>query len=281
MKKSWIVLGLAGVCIVILSAWTVMKDPAVLSDVDAGIRIRNMGHELLLFSGDSTSRVLPVEKTGEGTYRLAFGSPFQFAPEALVEIAKRSLGAEHWQSYRVTVHDCHTGSTVYGFLQDFGTQMSVVPCVGRTYAQGCYAIQVSLQNPVPSTEVGFAWIALAIGGIFLGAFVMLRKKAPTAVEGISVGRYRFDSGRRVLVSNEGSTELSDKETRILDILLRSRDELVRRDQIMKEVWNDNGVLQSRSLDVFISRLRKKLSGDESIEIVNTHGVGYTLTARTR
>jgi hypothetical protein len=282
MSKNWIVWGLTGLCAVVLSAWTVLNDESIkrLSDQEADIRIRKMGHELLLLSGDSTSRVLPVKKMGADTYRLEFSSPFQLIPESLLRITRQSLG-DQWQAYNVTVHDCDSGATVYGFRQSPRPEMSVISCAGRVYPKGCYAIQVALyaESDTSFGDASFAWVILSFGAFGFLAFVVFRKKNDTAPVGQPVGRYRFVSEKRVIHSTDGVIDLTDKETRILDILLKHQNTLVRRELLMKEVWNDPGVLESRSLDVFISRLRKKLSKDETIEIVNTHGVGYTLVTQ--
>jgi hypothetical protein len=283
MKGNWILWGLTGLCVVVLSAWTVFNEDAVrLSDEEADIRIRKMGHELLLLSGDSTSRVLPVRKMDEGTYRLEFSSPFELTPESLVHLAKQNLGVDRWQSYRITVHDCDAGATVYGFQQSLLNDMTVVPCLGRIYPKQCYAIQVALTDEEQKAfgRGSFAWLSLAFGSFCVVAFVMFRKKTNATTDGQPMGNYRFISEKRMIISTEGVVDLTDKETQVLDILLKHKNDLVKRDHLMREVWNDHGVLESRSLDVFISRLRKKLAGDNSIEIVNTHGVGYTLLIRS-
>ncbi|MBQ4822890.1 helix-turn-helix domain-containing protein [Aquimarina sp. MMG016] len=60
------------------------------------------------------------------------------------------------------------------------------------------------------------------------------------------------------------------------IFSQNQNQIVKRDQLIKEVWEDNGVFVGRSLDAFISRIRKKFNNDRSINIVNVHGVGYKL-----
>src|SRR6187402_1465075 len=71
------------------------------------IRLREIGHQLLLHSGDSTSRVLPVRKIGPEKYQLRFEKRFKFEPESLVNIVKQSLAANSENvDYIVTVKEC-------------------------------------------------------------------------------------------------------------------------------------------------------------------------------
>lgn len=73
-----------------------------------------------------------------------------------------------------------------------------------------------------------------------------------------------------------SSNTNFPETKLLKLLVTSPDRLLERDFIIQQVWADEGVLVGRSVDVFVSRLRKKLSADVSIGIVAVHGVGYRL-----
>jgi DNA-binding response OmpR family regulator len=71
-------------------------------------------------------------------------------------------------------------------------------------------------------------------------------------------------------------DLSKKECELLSIFIEKPNEIIKRDELIKRVWEDNGVVVGRSLDTFISKLRKKLQDDTSIKISNVHGVGYKL-----
>ena len=70
--------------------------------------------------------------------------------------------------------------------------------------------------------------------------------------------------------------MSKKECELLAILIAHPNQIVKREVLTKKVWEDNGVIVGRSLDTYISKLRKKLKDDESIKITNVHGVGYKL-----
>jgi DNA-binding response OmpR family regulator len=76
--------------------------------------------------------------------------------------------------------------------------------------------------------------------------------------------------------NEQKTELSAKESDLLEFLAKHLNQRVEKDKILKAVWGDDGDYVGRTLDVFISKLRKKLAADNSIRIVNIRGIGYQL-----
>ncbi|HEX5025886.1 MAG TPA: winged helix-turn-helix domain-containing protein, partial [Agriterribacter sp.] len=72
------------------------------------------------------------------------------------------------------------------------------------------------------------------------------------------------------------TNLTDKECKVLELLHKDFGELIPRETLMQKVWIDEGVITGRSLDMFISKLRKKLSADPDLRITNIHGKGYRL-----
>jgi len=91
-----------------------------------------------------------------------------------------------------------------------------------------------------------------------------------------LGKFLFDAkAQRLLLGNEVLT-LTDKECKVLTLLNNSFGELISRDTLMQEVWINEGVITGRSLDMFVSKLRKKLSGDPELRITNVHGKGYKL-----
>ena len=60
------------------------------------------------------------------------------------------------------------------------------------------------------------------------------------------------------------------------IFVANPNQIIKRDELTKRVWEDNGVIVGRSLDTYISKLRKKLKDDDTIKLINVHGVGYKL-----
>ncbi len=281
-----IVLGLAAISVFLISAASIITQPgtAVFPEKQIAIALRNVGHQLMIHAGDSVSRILPVKKLDETSYRLEFVSPFTFVPDSLVGIVQKSLAATPISlSYTVNVLDCFSNEIVYGFQIGEKEQTTLVPCLGRTQPLGCYVILISFLPDItlPATDKSYLF-ALALVSLVVLAFVgrtyvQRNKILPIAETGaVLVGTYEFYEERRLLKLNKTITELSDKESRLLKIFVANKNELVSRSQLMKEVWNDDGALVSRSLDVFVSRLRKKLKADAAIQILNVHGAGYRL-----
>jgi DNA-binding response OmpR family regulator len=103
-----------------------------------------------------------------------------------------------------------------------------------------------------------------------------RSSAPEKDKVLSLGSYRFDPRNYTLHHPKGEKVLTQKEAEVLELLSRNRDRVLKREEILKEVWGEDDYFLGRSLDVFISKLRKYLKEDPSLEIVNYHGVGFRL-----
>lgn len=91
-----------------------------------------------------------------------------------------------------------------------------------------------------------------------------------------IGSYEFDCNRMTLAINNKLKTLTQKEAEVLKLLCINRDRVTKREDILKSIWGDDDYFMGRSMDVFISRLRKYLSHDKAIQIVNYHGVGFRL-----
>ncbi len=98
---------------------------------------------------------------------------------------------------------------------------------------------------------------------------------------IVIGRFLFDANRQVLVLNKRTKKLTATEAQVLEILCRKRNEIVERGEMLKAIWGDDSYFNGRSLDVFVSKLRKALSADPAIEIKSVHGKGYRLVIGNR
>lgn len=94
-----------------------------------------------------------------------------------------------------------------------------------------------------------------------------------------VGQFQFDPFSFTLRHNGLEKTLTQKEAEVLKLLYRNRDRVLKREEILTHVWGDNDYFMGRSMDVFISKLRKYLRTDPGIQIVNYHGVGFRLEIR--
>lgn len=92
----------------------------------------------------------------------------------------------------------------------------------------------------------------------------------------AIGSFQFYPEQNKLVKKAIEINLSKKECDLLEILVAGSNQVVKRDELTKRVWEDNGVIVGRSLDTYISKLKKKLKDDKTIKITNVHGVGYKL-----
>jgi len=95
-----------------------------------------------------------------------------------------------------------------------------------------------------------------------------------------IGKYQFNVDQQVLAFGEAERKLTIKETRLLSLLLQKQNSIIKRESILLELWGKDDYFLGRSLDVFISRLRKYLKEEENIHIENIRGVGFKLNMNT-
>jgi len=294
-RKFLNIIAVLAVGILFVSAGTLLvekKDSPELTDARINLTIRSIGHQLLLHSGDSSSRVMPVRKINAATFLLEFQSPFAFVPDTLVQVVHRSVAAAHLPlHYMVNVLSCTNNNLVvygYEFLEQ---KKEAIPCTGRIQPVGCYVIRILFPDQLATSNASaktYVWLA-ALSAMLLVAFVGsgFRKRdktenkpnkhqSPETGTFIALGKYAFYDMHRRLKSENESIELSDKESRLLKIFASHPNQTIDRERLLKEVWEDDGVFVGRSLDVFVSKLRKKLQNDSSLRLVNVHGKGYKL-----
>jgi DNA-binding response OmpR family regulator len=108
--------------------------------------------------------------------------------------------------------------------------------------------------------------------------VFLRRSTPAVNHNnqFVIGNYSFDFTNYTLKHSSGNKILTQKEAEVLKLLCESQDRVLKREEILKSVWGDDDYFLGRSMDVFISKLRKYLKEDSRVQIVNYHGVGFRL-----
>jgi hypothetical protein len=247
------------------------------------VRLRRIGHEILLQSGDSVSRVLPVKTVGKNEYQISFENAFSFQPEALVNTTKRLLNEDPLASdYVVNVLNCANASVTYGYALSKNKTEDIVACIGRKQPIACYIINITFKPTGIITGkngyvLGSLTVLALVGFIFLVSGKprkSLPDNQPTGV--ITLGSMLFDAEARKLIINDKAIDLTRTEARVLRIFALSPNEAIERSRLQKEIWEDEGVIVGRSLDMFISKLRKKLEMDPNIRIVVIRGKGYKL-----
>jgi hypothetical protein len=249
------------------------------------ILLRKIGHEVLLQSGDSTSRVMPVKKIAENEYQIRFENEFTFQPDSLVKIIGRSLAKENiTHNYIVNVLNCTGKDVIFGYAILSSQKDDIVPCARRKQPKSCYLIDLKFK----SGDTIISQKGYLLGGIPLLAFIgliisrsvknrkVVNESAEPETGNYKIGLTLFDSKKRQLITCELITELTLKENKLLLIFAHSPNSIIERSRLQKEIWEDEGVIVGRSLDMFISKLRKKLEHDSCIQLVNIHGKGYKL-----
>ena len=91
-----------------------------------------------------------------------------------------------------------------------------------------------------------------------------------------IGQFMFDTQKQLLSIGDKNTKLTTKENELLSLLCSHQNEILQRDFALKTIWIDDNYFNARSMDVYITKLRKHLKDDPSIEIINIHGKGYKL-----
>ena len=95
-----------------------------------------------------------------------------------------------------------------------------------------------------------------------------------------LGRFTFDTQRQILAIGDKQTKLTTKESELLSLLCAHANDVLQRELALKTIWIDDNYFNARSMDVYITKLRKHLKDDPSIEINNVHGKGYRLIIPT-
>jgi DNA-binding winged helix-turn-helix (wHTH) protein len=251
--------------------------------------LRDIGHRLLLSVKDSTSRVLPVKQINSSTYQISFQNHFSFISDTLINIVEREFQKNALaKDYIVNLRNCKQNETVLAFEINDKTG-NITPCRGRKLEIGCYVIEIDL---LKKDQFNFFWLLLLIIPLALVGFYVknsVREKKEKEVkeeeevnepisgnnEYIPLGSFQFYTNDNLLKREQTNISLSENETKALKIFAENINQIVAREKLMKEIWEDEGIVViSRNVDVLVSKLRKKLSDDNAIKFINVHGKGY-------
>jgi hypothetical protein len=284
----------------IVIALAFVKKETERPDKHLEIVLRNIGHQILLHSKDSTSRVLPVKTVNENTFRISFENSFGFTPDTLMSIVHQQLTKTGRSgNYTVSVNECYQNQTIFAYEVNTASG-DLKPCRGREQKKGCYVIEISFlaNKSFPYSWLLLALIPVALAGLYLAhrwnrisepqelIEEKVRESLSNETEPVPViadykrlGNFVFLKSKGILSLNDETIELSVKEVKALRLLASNQNQVVGRDLLMKEIWEDDGVFViTRNVDVLISKLRKKLSADPSVKIVNVHSKGYKMIA---
>ena len=286
MKKKKIYL-YSGLIALLCIAW-MFADSADTDDTfseHVKIALREVGNQLLLSQQDSTSLVLPVIAKTNSTYKLSLEEQLTFEPNTLVSIVESTFKkAKLPNNYLVEVLQCSDQEVAYSYEISANEENTIIPCAGRFLPEQCYTIDVKFRQHLTSffSKQLFLYISLAIILVFLLDFFKSKKQQTKLTSDTNysnynnIGSFKFFPEQNKLIKAAIEIELSKKESELLAIFASRPNEIIKRDELTKKVWEDNGVFVGRSLDTYISKLRKKLIGDDCVKLTNIHGVGYKL-----
>jgi hypothetical protein len=282
-KRIFLYLSLLIIISLILITWRAKEKSQ--SDYSAPeIAIREIGHRLLLSSKDSTSLILPVKELEPFKFKLSFNVELSIVPDSLVDIIMHTFKkAQLSEYYIVEVRHCEDNQVAYSYKMRNEIDKSIIPCSGRFLPTNCYEIEISLIDrliPVSNKSIYIYILLLVLVFVGLDIFILKKLESKASLESnsnhMSIGSFLFYPDQNKLVKQAIEIPLSMKECELLAIFVANPNQVIKRDELMKKVWEDKGVVVGRSLDTYISKLRKILKGDESIKLVNVHGVGYKL-----
>lgn len=256
------------------------------------VSLRMIGHQVLLNAGDSASRVLPIIKD-RNQYKIQFESEFAFNPDELVNTVNQVIKDTRIATgYIMEVEQSQTGDIVYSYEIGDVEGTDIIPCKSRAQPKSSYNLLFTLSDSLPTlihpdssarsqsktSKIPTIAIVLPVSLTFVILFIFWRRNSRSSIDPkmIKLGNYYFDQRNAVLIMQEQRTELTSKEADLLSLLYQTANETVERDVILNKVWGDEGDYIGRTMDVFISKLRKKLEADPTVKIVNIRGVGYKL-----
>lgn len=242
--------------------------------------MRNLGHQLLLTANDSTSRVMPVNKINDNAYQISFQKDFAFVSDTLINLVERTFQKGNLPTdYIVSLKNCKLNETVFAFEINNQTG-DLRGCRGRQLEVDCYVIEIDFLKTDSFKPIWLLLLILPLG--LVGVYVKKASRKPEVAEPIidtndylQLGRFRFYPDNNVLKIEDNDIALSEKETQALKIFAANINQTVEREQLLKEIWEDSGIVViGRNVDVLVSKLRKKLSDDNSIKLINVPGRGY-------
>ena len=248
------------------------------------LALRQTGHRLLALQGDSLSHISPVQQVAANEFLLELESEFNYDTlPSLLAAAFEDYGISG--NYQVAIKNCDTDTLILGY-NFLAFESGDVPCMGRKKWSLCNNINVVFENIAGSKSSNIlAFISTVMIGLLLLLHFYFYKKTKIEVGEkeiiknenlINIGNTFFDFGNQSVSINGQQKQLTFRENKLLHYFAGHPNQILEREKILSEVWGDEGIIVGRSLDVFVSRLRKILKEDGLVKIKNVHGVGYRL-----
>jgi len=286
MNRTWAILAISVLVLAVLAGLSLPDRSAAMPPSDkVNLALRRTVHRLLAQSGDSTSTIQPVEQGVPGVWTIRLERPFNY--RTLADMLQESF-ARHGitANYDVALLDCSDNVLLLGYTKSDLTENDDPPCGTREQTSQCYVLSVTFPS-APDNSGRWYWGLLFAGlPLLYWLFRKTRNRppAPTAAPpteaqgpaAVTIGRSAFDAANQTLLVDGERHKLTYREAKLLQLFCQHPNQLLERDFILQSVWADEGILVGRSVDMFVSRLRKLLRADTSVRLANVHGVGYRL-----
>jgi len=253
------------------------------------LALRRTAHGLLIANGDSLSLIPSVQQSDNNTFTLRLNQSFDYGK--LPQLLSESLDLHHVnRAYDVTIENCTTGELQLGYnFRDLHSKEGV-PCLNREQTPGCYNLKLRFSPETQQANTGSNWWMLPVGSLVAALGYLFWKKSEkeetsTPLSAITVenpglekqfGNSVLDLKNLVLTCGTEKSKLTYREAKLLNLFADHKNLVLERDFILKSVWEDEGIIVGRSVDVFVSRLRKMLHNDLQVKISAVHGVGYRM-----
>ncbi len=213
------------------------------------IALREVGNQLLLSDNDSISLVLPIIELEKFKYKLSFQNQLSFEPTNLTSIIKSSFQkAELPNYYRVEVIQCSDNEVAYSYQMSAEKEDTIIPCAGRLLPNGCYSIEVRFTNKISvffTKQLALTILIILVFIFMLDYFYSKRKQSEeldeTAENHTKLGSFQFYPEQNKLVKQATEISLSKKECELLVIFVANPNQIIKRDELTKRVWEDHGV----------------------------------------
>lgn len=250
---------------------------------DINLAIRQAIHHMLMIEDDSTTTIPPAWDNLKGEHQLKIEK--QILYDTLPFLLNQAfLDYNITDPYTVAIKSCEGDSILLGYnFTAFGNGQ--IPCSNRELESGCNILSVKFP---PKEEKANIFLSLGLIGLFggmVGIFIPMIfvgkqeeeiKIDQKETETILIGSSIFDPKNLTIAVNGKEQTLTFRESKILKYFADHKNEVLKRVDIEDFVWSSEGTIVGRSLDVFISRLRKILKADATLSIKNIHGIGYRL-----
>lgn len=227
-----------------------------------------------------------IEEENDFTVSLERPINYDTFPHFLhTELTSRNIDLE----YSVKISKCGGDSIILAYDRlSFINQNT--PCKSRHTEHSCQVLKISfLEQEQKNTSVAvpliLSFTILSLGLVGLIYIKKKESKKPNVVSSerqatdqatYSLGNSTFNPVNQLITFNGKENTLTHRESKLLEFFAKNPNLILKRDDITDAVWKEDGIITGRSLDVFVSRLRKILSRDERLQLKNIHGVGYKL-----